>query len=59
MIMFEPISSIEARILRFDPCPMASIAMTAATPMITPNMVRKARILLLAMARNAIRNRFL
>ena len=59
MIILEPISEICARILRFDPCPMASIAMTAATPMIIPSMVRNPRNLLLVSARSAMRTRFL
>ena len=35
--------------LFFEPRPMASIVMTDATPMMMPNIVRKARSLLLAM----------
>ena len=55
--MFDPISEICAWILLFDPCPMASMVMTEATPMMMPNMVRKARNLLFARARKAILKR--
>jgi hypothetical protein len=44
--------------LRLEPCPMASMAMTEATPMMIPNMVRNARSLLLAKALKAILKRF-
>ena len=57
MIMLEPISLISAWMLRFDPCPMASMVMTDATPMMMPSMVRKARSLLLPKALNAILRR--
>jgi len=43
--------------LFFEPCPIASIVMTDATPMMMPNIVRKARSLLLASARKAILKR--
>ncbi len=59
MIMFEPISEICSRMLRFDPWPMASIAMTEATPMMMPNIVRNPLNLLLARAFSAIFIRFL
>ena len=50
MIMLEPICPISARMLCFEPLPMASIAMTEATPMMMPSIVRKQRILLLSSA---------
>ena len=46
MIMFDPIEPISARMLCLDPLPMASIAITEATPMMMPSIVRKQRILL-------------
>jgi len=55
--MFEPISDICCWILFFEPCPMASIVMTDATPIMMPSMVRKARSLLFANARRAILNK--
>src|SRR4029077_4476478 len=42
--------------LFFAPSPMATMAMTAPTPMMIPNIVRKERSLFLANARSAIRN---
>jgi hypothetical protein len=45
--MFDPISLISDWMLFFDPCPMANMVMTDATPMMIPNMVRKPRNLLL------------
>ena len=59
MIMFEPISAICSRMLRLEPCPMASMAMTEATPMMMPSMVRNPRNLLPERARRAMRMRFL
>lgn len=59
MIMLEPISEICLRMLLFDPCPMASMAMTEATPMMIPSAVRKERSLLAAIALNAILKRFI
>ena len=56
--MLEPISEICAWMLFFEPCPMASIVMTDATPMMMPSMVRNARSLLLFKARKAILKRF-
>ena len=53
-VAFDPISAICARMLRFEPCPMASMVMTEATPMMIPNIVRKHRILLLLSALSAI-----
>ena len=44
--------------LRFEPCPMASIVITEATPMMMPSIVRKPRNVLLASARTAIFIRF-
>ena len=58
MIMLEPISLICAWMLRFEPCPMASIVITEATPIMIPSIVRKPRNLLLASARTAIFIRF-
>ena len=36
--------------LSLEPCPMLIMAMTAATPMMMPSILRKERILLLATA---------
>src|SRR5674476_518122 len=43
--------------LCLDPCPMATIAITAATPIIMPSMVRKDLILLRLIAFHAMRKR--
>ena len=45
-----PIVDNSARMLSFDPWPIAIMIITAATPMIMPNMLRNERILLLATA---------
>ncbi len=58
MIMFDPISAMLALMLALLPCPMASIVMTAAIPMMMPRAVRNDRILLAAIARMAILKRF-
>jgi hypothetical protein len=42
--------------LVFEPCPIANIAMTDATPIIIPSIVRNERDLLLARARRDILN---
>ena len=44
--------------LSFEPCPMAIMMITAATPMMIPNIERKERILLLATAFRLTLNRF-
>jgi hypothetical protein len=44
--------------LSFEPCPMAIMIITAATPIIIPSMLKKERILLLATALKLIFNRF-
>ena len=44
--------------LCFEPCPMASIVITDAMPMIMPNAVSDDRVLFAAIARNAIFNKF-
>ncbi|CUQ63037.1 Uncharacterised protein [Segatella copri] len=58
IIMFDPISAMFALMLALLPCPMASMVITAAIPMMKPSAVRKERILLAAMARMAILKRF-
>ena len=57
MIMLEPISEMLAWMLRLVPCPMASMVMTDAMPMMMPRAVRNDRVLLAAMARRAILKR--
>ncbi len=52
---FVPMPSICACTEACAPCPMLTIAITAATPMMMPSMVSAARILLRASARKAIR----
>src|SRR5262245_3701812 len=51
----EPRLAICARMAACAPCPIASMAITAATPMITPSMVRAERIVFRRKARWAIR----
>ena len=50
---FEPTEEIWAEILRFAPSPMATMTMTAPTPMIIPSIVRAERILFARRERNA------
>lgn len=58
MMMLVPICEIFARTLSFEPCPIAIMMMTAATPMIMPSMERNERNLLFAMAFSATFMRF-
>ncbi len=51
-----PKLAICERIVDLAPSPMATMAITAPTPMMMPSMVRNARSLLRARARSAIRN---
>jgi hypothetical protein len=44
--------------LSFEPCPMAIMMMTAATPMMIPSIERNDRILLLATAFRLTLNKF-
>ena len=53
-----PMVESSLRMLSFEPCPMAIMMMTAATPMMIPSMERKLRILLLATALRLTLNRF-
>ena len=48
-----PSAAICARIVDLAPSPIATIAITAPTPMMMPSIVRKARSLFLASARSA------
>src|SRR5216117_2920324 len=57
VIMFDPMLDNWSCILFFEPCPMATMAITAPTPMMIPSIVRKARNLFRCNARNAIRKR--
>ena len=45
IIRFEPMEAICAEIRSLAPAPIATIAITAATPMIIPSIVRMERIL--------------
>ncbi len=56
VIMFVPADLICSSICAWAPVPMATIAMTAATPMIIPSIVKAVRILLRPSALNAIRS---
>ena len=47
-----------SRILSLEPSPIASIAITDATPIMMPNIVSKVLILLRTMALKAILNKF-
>ena len=58
MIMLLPISAMLALMLALLPCPMASMVMTAAMPMMIPSAVGNDRILLAAIALMAILKRF-
>src|SRR5262245_47754175 len=51
----EPRLAICARMAACAPCPIASMAITAATPMITPSMVRAERMVFRRKARWAMR----
>jgi len=53
-----PIDEISFLILCLEPSPMASMAITEATPIIIPSIVRKALSLFLTSARIAILNKF-
>ena len=57
IIILDPISLICAWMLRLDPWPMASIVITAATPIMMPSIVRNPRNLLLLRAFTAILKR--
>jgi hypothetical protein len=57
--IFVPIDDICPRIFCFEPSPIASIAITDATPIIIPSIVRKALSLFLIKARIAILNKFI
>ena len=48
-----PMEAMDARTLSSTPLPMASIMMTAPTPMTIPSMVKAERMRLAAMARSA------
>ncbi len=52
---FEPIDANDASTSALAPSPMATIAMTAPTPMMMPSTVRNERILLRSSARSATR----
>src|SRR5512138_6918 len=52
--MFEPIAAIWSCACCWAPCPTLTIAITAPTPMMIPNIVRADRSLLRAKARIAI-----
>ena len=56
MSMLEPMAAKVASTRALAPSPMATMAITAATPMTTPRPVRKERILLRASARRATRS---
>ena len=58
VIILEPILEIVARMLSFEPSPIANIAITEATPIIIPNMVSKVLVLLRTMALKAILIKF-
>ena len=58
IIMLLPISAMLALMLALLPCPIASMVMTAAIPIMIPKAVRNDRILLAAIALMAILNRF-
>ncbi|MNQ99381.1 hypothetical protein D3C85_1151130 [compost metagenome] len=58
VIMFDPIPDNEDLILCFEPSPIAIMAITAATPIIIPSMVKNARSLFLFSALKAIFNKF-
>src|SRR6187402_2696543 len=58
VIILEPMEDSCSVMLCLLPCPMATMAMTAATPMMMPSMVRKARSLFRWSARKATRMRF-
>jgi hypothetical protein len=55
---FVPIFDISFRIFCFEPSPMASMAITEATPMIIPSIVKTALRRFLTNARMAIINKF-
>ncbi len=55
MSMFEPIEAKACSTRALAPSPMATMAITAETPMMTPSVVRKERILLRGSARSATR----
>src|ERR1044072_713989 len=55
VIILEPILLNWSCLLCLLPCPMATMAITAATPMMIPNMVKNARSLLRCSAFEAIR----
>src|SRR5690606_26148653 len=57
LMTLEPRLAIELFIVSPAPRPTASMAITAATPMMTPSMVRNERILRRASERRAMRNR--
>jgi hypothetical protein len=57
VIIFDPMLDSWSCMLCFDPCPIATMAITAATPMIIPSMVKKARNLFRCNALKAIRIR--
>ena len=56
MSMLEPMAAKVCSTRALAPSPMATMAMTAATPMTTPSPVRKERSLLRARARSATRS---
>ena len=53
-----PMVDNSLRMLSLEPCPMAIMIITAATPMMMPNMLKKERILLLATAFRLTLNKF-
>jgi hypothetical protein len=55
--MLVPMSDISSRMLLLEPSPMASMAITDATPMMIPSIVSKALSLFLTSARMAILNK--
>src|SRR3990167_5550220 len=58
VIILDPILEICFLMLSFEPSPMASIAITEATPIMIPSIVKKVLILLSTMAFQAILNKF-